>query len=180
MAGYGIVVVWPALNSISRLLSTEVKRPQKVLWHYVALLDVITPRKILLHSATTAVLVMYTDASFEPSQVARPGMDIICSEPGGLNFQGITSTVTELVLDALQETAAQIAPLEALTVGPLGKACVSNKFFFFACIWTALVRGHSGSDDLAQILALCPVVWASHSARVWIELIPMDGNPADG
>ena len=117
------------VNCINRI-----KASKRICWvvrrrHYVALLDVITPRKILLHSATTAILVMYTDASFEPSQMARPGMDIICSQPGGLNFQGITSTVTELVLDALQETATQIAPLEALAVGPLGKACVSKKLF---------------------------------------------------
>ena len=82
----------------------------------LTLLEVVMPRQIPLSPSLSAVTVLYTDASFEPALMKCPGLGGMCLPRDGRRTMGLASTVPEQVLDALQERATQIAPLEASAV----------------------------------------------------------------
>ena len=165
-------------------LTPELKRCLKFM---LTLLEVVMPREVLLSPLSSAVAIMYTDASFEPGEMKFPGMGGVCLPRDGRVTKGLASTVPEQVLDALQERATQIAPLEALavlwaTLAFKEELCNRDVILFVdnQAVCSALVRGSSSSDDIATIVALCHLVWAAFCTRVWIEYVPSDDNPADG
>ena len=47
-------------------------------------------------------------------------------------------------------------------------------------VYAALVRGSCASDDIASIVVLCHLLWASVAARVWIEWVPSEAHVSDG
>ena len=165
-------------------LTPELKESLKFM---LALLEVVSPREIPLSPVSSEVVILYTDASFEPGLMQSPGLGAVCMQRDDPVTRGLAGTVPEQVLNALEEREQQIAPLEAMAVLWATIAFSSHLrnrdvvwFIDNQAICAALVRGSSGCDDISAIVSLCHLAWASLSARVWIEYIPSDSNPSDG
>ena len=165
-------------------LTPELRRSLK---YMLALLDVVTPREIRLSLEPRPVVVLYTDASWEPGVMQAPGLGMLCFADALPRPCGAACTVPKPTLDAFQERETQIAPLEALAVlqaSLLYKHVLRNcdilLFVDNQAVCSALVRGSSPSDDIAHIVALCHLLWASLEARVWLEYVPSADNPSDG
>ena len=151
-----------------------------------ALLDVVGPRKICLSPNPRPPVVIYTDASWEPQDMAAPGLGLVLLCPDA-QPQGVACTIPKLVLEAFQERETQITPLEALAVlqaSVVFAEHMEQRDVIWFCdnqvVCSALVRGSCASDDIASIVVLCHLLWASVSARVWVEWVPSEANVSDG
>ena len=151
-----------------------------------ALLHVIGPRKICLSPSPRPPVVLYTDASWEPKDMQSPGLGLVLMCPDA-QPQGIACTIPKHVLEAFQERETQITPLEALAVlqaSVVFTEQIAGRDVIWFCdnqvVCSALVRGSCASDDIASIVVLCHLLWASYSVRVWIEWVPSEANVSDG
>ena len=151
-------------------LTPELKESLKFM---LALLEVVSPREIPLSPVSSEVVILYTDASFEPGLMQSPGLGAVCMQRDDPVTRGLAGTVPEQVLNALEEREQQIAPLEAMAVWWATIAFSSHLrnrdvvwFIDNQAICAALVRGSSGCDDISGIVSLCHLAWASLSARV--------------
>ena len=76
----------------------------------------VAPRQIDLKATRSNVSVLYTDASWEPKDMAAPGLGAVLLGQGANRTQGVAATVQACILQAFQERETQIAPLEAFAV----------------------------------------------------------------
>ena len=76
----------------------------------------VAPPQIDLKATRSNVSVLYTDASWEPKDMAAPGLGAVLLGQGANRTQGVAATVQACVLQAFQERETRIAPLEAFAV----------------------------------------------------------------
>ncbi|CAE7513615.1 DNMT3B [Symbiodinium sp. CCMP2592] len=162
----------------------ELDEPLLAALRYIqALVKVVPPRLVPLHSVPVSPVVVYTDASFEPAEMSSPGLGSVIfvrDEP----TQGRASWVPAQVLDSFADRATQIAPLEAMAV-VLATLQFRRKLAGAEIIWfidnqsvcASLVRGASSVDDMSTLVAVTHLLWATLGARVWIEWVDSESNP---
>ena len=165
----------------------ELTEPLLAALRYIqALVKVVPPRIVPLHSAPAPPIVVYTDASFEPAEMSSPGLGSVIFAPDEPT-EGRAAWVPAEVLDSFAERATQIAPLEALAV-TLATLQFRRKLAGAEIIWfidnqsvcASLVRGASSVDDMSSLVAVTHLLWATLGARVWIEWVDSESNVSDG
>ncbi|CAE7158869.1 DNMT3A [Symbiodinium necroappetens] len=155
--------------------------------HYVqALVKVVPPRLVPLHGVPVSPVVIYTDASFEPAHLTSPGLGTVLFVPGS-QPAGYAAWVPDEVLTSFQKRETQIAPLEALAVVLASLQCrealAGAEVLWFIdnqAVCSSLVRGTSSIDDMASLVSVTHLLWASMGARVWIEWVDSESNVSDG
>ncbi|CAE7557407.1 Dnmt3b [Symbiodinium sp. CCMP2456] len=155
---------------------------------YLSLLQLVQPRVIHLASLCRRPVVIYTDASWEPKCMQRPGLGYVLMHPDFSQCLGGASSVTEEILAVLSDRQTQIMPLEALAILQAFAAfCHLNLrcqdvvlFVDNQAVVSSLIKGACSEDDISLVLLCLHLFWAHLSCRVWLEWVPSDDNPADG
>ena len=155
---------------------------------FSALLHVVKPRTLLLGPHQPPPVVIYTDASWEPEDMEKPGLGYVLLHPDRDKTYGGTASVQPETLHAFLPRETQILPLEALAV--------LQAFVFFTdrnlhgrdvllfvdnqAVCSSLAKGASSASDVGLLCTVTHLLWAHLSMRVWVEWVASDDNPADG
>ncbi|CAE7488397.1 unnamed protein product [Symbiodinium sp. CCMP2592] len=153
-----------------------------------ALVQTVQPRNICLNLSTPAPIIIYTDASWEPKDMDRPGLGFVFCHPDRDTTLAGATTVTDDVLALFEDRQTQIFPLEALAILQcfviFARAGLSNRDILLFCdnqsVCASVAKGACSVGDVAQIITLCHLLWARLNIRLWIEYVPSADNPSDG
>ena len=150
------------------------------------LFQVVPPRVIEVMQKDRPRVIMYSDASWEPTQQPRLGWVVIDLDRG-MPTSGRTSLIRWDVIDQLIERDTQILACEALAVPQaIIRDCETFKGTDVICFidneaaCSSMVRGGSSQDDVAYIAGMTHFVMLEYDVRVWFEWIDSDSNPSDG
>ena len=149
----------------------------------------VPPRLVSLQPLPTNPARVYSDASFEPENLACPARLVFVVFPPENSKQpvGMSAVIPTDLLNLLVRRQQQIAPCEALLAVVV--ACnVSDMLHQKDVIWyidsqaacQALVEGSSSYSDLCSIGTLRHLILAKLACRVYFEYIESEANVADG
>ncbi|CAE7369278.1 unnamed protein product [Symbiodinium sp. CCMP2592] len=160
---------------------------QRALEYLQTMLALIQPRTVMLRPVSTAVVVAYTDASWEPRDMTSPGLGAVVLGQEAECTLGFAASVADEILRAFLPRETQIAPLEALAVVQVFLCCPEKfrgrdviLFVDNTAVCSALVRGASTAADIAHLSSASHLLWIRLQCRVYVEWVPSDDNAADG
>ena len=146
----------------------------------------LPPRTIEVVGRHGELVVAYTDASLEPESGCMPKLGWVIFGAEKENV-GVAAVLSQHTLDTWVDRKTQIFPAEAfaplLMIEFHGEQLRGKDIIIFVdneAAAAALIRGSSSSADVGLIVQAFH--WKLHQlqARVWIEWIDSESNPADG
>jgi len=144
-------------------------------------------RRLYMQPRYRAPTLIYTDASWEPTDEVPCRMGAVIFSERLRKPAGYTAVLRDDVLKALKIRKQQITPCETLVTSIIVTYC-PECLRDVDCIWfidnqgseAGLISGYSGEPDAGPILGTVHIILAALNSRCWWEFVPSERNPSDG